>query len=1118
MPSDTRDSTSPPNGDGRSPPPGEKRPASEIMDTEPEGGVRVGGSNDSAEPSIDEQIAQVNELSMQPLKYRQKGYVISMTWLKKVFARSSTHADKADKEALQSELGPVDNSDIVLDLGPTKHVLKDEKGEPFVPVRPGLQLGEDYEVVPQEAWNLIIKWYGLAEQSPVITRYAHNTNPDGPENILYELNPSIFTVFKLANPAIGTTPQVLKEKNNPPVKILAGHETRYMKWLKDVKQQARIENASRVRVWKVIGGIPSTNASASTTPAVSRAASPAPVSALTSSINKSILLDPNTFLSLEEGTQREKVDIDDQTHNKNYNGRMTIGKAGLVGSDVLVLEEQVAGVKGGDWVSEASERLLKRAGVSVEKPKKPLAASTANSQAGSGRSSPAPEIARARKKDRPQGLTGLGNLGNTCYQNAATQCLRSVEELTYYFLSMCLAYSDFAMRHRANIQLTGNAHKSDLNVTNVLGFKGRLARTYADLIQSIYVDPAPLSVVPTAFRRQIGLSNPVMSGFEQHDSQEFLMFLLDGLSEDLNRILDKPYIEKPDSTDEMVHNRQALEEFAAKSWEIYKARNDSVIADLFAGMYKSTLNCPQCHKVSIIFDPFSNLTLPIPEFQIVFKDIIYMALDQRPTVFTSEANKSRPVLDWQKSVATRSRRDIDADRLISAEISGSVYYSVHEEDHVSYDQLSIAHDDKITFMELDSPKSESTLISVFHRRITGRTSHGRTTRSLFALPYIISLTRHEAGSLEAIWRKILRHAATMTTRDIMNESQTETAGSQQDSVDPDTVVMTEEDAKSVDSGIKTTSVEGEDSMVDVSMQDISRTSSSSAEDTEVKDAPPAHPLTNIIPPGLLNLFDLRVIRSPPSNRQRIYDGRTIDVAKDYPLLESVLKPEGQTRKSTSENSEDYTDIDESSNSSRSSESPLIGEGDSILVDWSRDAMDALFGGSDGADDLRGSPTYNTENLKKPHDPEIIQRRAQVETQRSHGMTLDQCLDEFSKTEVLGQNDAWYCPGCKEFRRASKKFELWAAPDILVIHLKRFGGLRRKLNTKVNFPINDLDLTGRVNGPDDGRSLKYDLIAVDCHSGGMSGGHYYAYAKNFVTGQWCNFNGEDSHARNDWVIR
>lgn len=440
MPSDTRDGSLPTNGDGRSPSPGEKRPASEIADPDPEGGVRMDTSDDNSGPSIDDQIAQVFGVMMQPLKYRQKGYVISMVWLKKVFARSSTHADKADKEALQSELGPVDNSDIFLDLGPTKHALKDEKGDLFVPLRPGLQLGEDYEIVPQEGWDLIMKWYGLAEQSPVIVRYAHNTNPDGPENIVYELNPSIFTVFKLANPAAGTTPQVLKERSHPPVKILAGHETRYMKWLKDVKQLARIENASKVRVWKIIGGIPSANVSTSTTPAVSRAASPAPVSALTSSINKSILLDLNTFLSLDEGTQREKINVDDQTHNKNYNGKMTMGRAGLVGSDILVLEEQVGGSKGGEWVSDASEKALKRAGLSPEKPKKPLVAATTNSQAGSGRSSPASDIVRGRKNRRPLGLTGLSNLGNTCYQNAATQCVRSVEELTYYFLSTCSSW------------------------------------------------------------------------------------------------------------------------------------------------------------------------------------------------------------------------------------------------------------------------------------------------------------------------------------------------------------------------------------------------------------------------------------------------------------------------------------------------------------------------------------------------------------------------------------------------------------------------------------------------------------------------------------------------------
>ena len=32
----------------------------------------------------------------------------------------------------------------------------------------------------------------------------------------------------------------------------------------------------------------------------------------------------------------------------------------------------------------------------------------------------------------------------------------------------------------------------------------------------------------------------------------------------------------------------------------------------------------------------------------------------------------------------------------------------------------------------------------------------------------------------------------------------------------------------------------------------------------------------------------------------------------------------------------------------------------------------------------------------------------------------------------------YCPDCKEFVQATKKFDLWRLPDILVIHLKRFS--------------------------------------------------------------------------------
>lgn len=45
----------------------------------------------------------------------------------------------------------------------------------------------------------------------------------------------------------------------------------------------------------------------------------------------------------------------------------------------------------------------------------------------------------------------------------------------------------------------------------------------------------------------IGKYAPRFNGFQQHDSQELLSFLLDGLHEDLNRVHDKPYVELKDS-------------------------------------------------------------------------------------------------------------------------------------------------------------------------------------------------------------------------------------------------------------------------------------------------------------------------------------------------------------------------------------------------------------------------------------------------------------------------------------------------------------------------------------------------------------------------------------------
>ena len=125
--------------------------------------------------------------------------------------------------------------------------------------------------------------------------------------------------------------------------------------------------------------------------------------------------------------------------------------------------------------------------------------------------------------------------------------------------------------------------------------RGEIAQSFGALLQRVWSDTSQAaSYSPREFKSVLSRFAPQFSGYQQHDTQELVAFLLDGLHEDLNRVLKKPYVEKPDWNG---GGNLELVELARSSWEGYMKRNDSVIVDLFQGQYRSTLVCPECSKV-----------------------------------------------------------------------------------------------------------------------------------------------------------------------------------------------------------------------------------------------------------------------------------------------------------------------------------------------------------------------------------------------------------------------------------------------------------------------------------------------------------------------------------------
>jgi len=120
-----------------------------------------------------------------------------------------------------------------------------------------------------------------------------------------------------------------------------------------------------------------------------------------------------------------------------------------------------------------------------------------------------------------------------------------------------------------------------------------------------------------------------------------------------------------------------------------------------------------------------------------------------------------------------------------------------------------------------------------------------------------------------------------------------------------------------------------------------------------------------------------------------------------------------------------------------------------------------------------------------------------------GCSLIDCLDLYTKEELLDGDNKYTIEKTGESVEAKKQILFWSLPEILIITIKRFSNSIQKNNTTVDFPLADLDLSKYIVGYDS-EKYKYDLYGICNHIGNALGGHYTACVKN-ANKKWYHFN-------------
>lgn len=711
-----------------------------------------------------------------------------------------------------------------------------------------------------------------------------------------------------------------------------------------------------------------------------------------------------------------------------------------------------------------------------------------------------------------KGATGLSNLGNTCFMNSALQCLSNTQPLTQYFTNKC--------------------HFYELNRTNPLGMKGHIARRYGDLTQDLW-SGSSRSLAPLKLRWTIGRYAPRFNGFQQHDSQEFLSFLLDGLHEDLNRVHLKPYVELKDS------DGRPDEEVAHEAWDNHLKRNQSVVVDLFQGQLKSQVRCLECGYVSVRFDPFTFLSLPLPMDNSIYVEVIVVHLEgTTPTKYGLLLNNDDRYKDVKRELSKYS--GLVSSQLLLVEIFGASVKSLPsdmQKIRTALAGLLYAYEIPLPTITCEDECSSSTtpgaeekkeiICSECPAESANQISTNQTTNNQTLAPCSINVPNSEESEVkenklsgtnsencseesdsklkvQENWfgeakknkKRVLSSPVKRLSPKLRKKISPKFSGGfslsgtlRKSSSSSSSMELTEGTyVSNSDSGISLCAENSPKSRT-VSVPGNTDPRSGNSNSSTPLGGPASY--LGYCFSGFVVAMHRKTIRldayflSPQKNRPGLFGipvivpctsrTRQCDLYKGvWVQVARLLSPPapGETNCKNG-------DLGDYPFELRAVQKDGL---TCAWCPWYRFCHGCLikcseleFGCSSSYIAIEWEPTtlhlrYQSSQEKVSTEHESVERSRKMQTEP---IDLYECLRAFTKEEELGEEELWYCNKCNKHRLAVKKLDIWSLPPILVIHLKRFqfvNGHWVKSNKIVKFPMEGFDPSAFLTKPSTNRMV------------------------------------------------